>query len=167
MSIPHCTWSVTAWRHRRAGREPPECVGGWAARLIMVQLALLYFGSGLYKLFTPAWHTGDVLRLYLTGPWASPMAFSFVAIGWPGWVYDGHAWFTIGFELLAGFALFTRKFRGPFMILGMGFHIGVWILLSIPEFMFCVAIYPLFLDWRRQERGDTGTPAKRRDPEPV
>ncbi len=136
-------WSVTSLRNPK----PPQAtihVPGWPGRLIMVQLALLYFGSGLWKLSGSAWRTGEMLRMTMMGPWATPAAFWLVNLGLPDWLFDALAWTTVGFELIAGFALFVPRLRVPFMAVGAGFHLSIWLFLNIGEFMFCVATYVLF-----------------------
>jgi len=41
-----------------------------------------------------------------------------------------------------------RRLRIPAMVIGLGFHISVWVFLQIPEFLVCVTVYPLYFAWR-------------------
>jgi hypothetical protein len=133
-----------AWSVGRHWREEP--VRAWAPRLIGMQLALLYLGSGLWKLISPAWQSADMLRLTLVGPWGSDAAFAFVRLGWPRWVYGVLTLSVIVFELLAPFALYSRRWQKTAIVFGSGFHVTIALLLNLPQFLVCVAVYPLFLE---------------------
>jgi hypothetical protein len=121
-------------------------VPAWPARLLCLQLALLYFGSGLWKLGSRSWRTGRILEMTMAGPWGTPAAFAFAAAGWPAWIYDVLTWGVILFELGAGFALHFRRTRKAAMAAGLLFHLGVWVFLDIPEFLVCATVYVLYLD---------------------
>lgn len=120
-------------------------VPAWPTRLLTVQLALFYFGAGIYKAFAPYWQTGDMLKWTLCSPWATDAAFWFVGLPWPAWLYDGLTWGIIIFECLLGLSFFHRPSRPWFLGLGVLFHISIWVFLNIPQFMVCPCAYALFL----------------------
>jgi ABC-type thiamin/hydroxymethylpyrimidine transport system permease subunit len=142
-------WSIDAIR-RGAARLVPA----WHIRLLQFELAALYFGSGLWKLLNPYWHTGQMLEYTLASPWASPLGFQILALEPPDWFFTACTWAVIAFELLAGFGLYFRRTRPVVMGLGLLFHLSNAVVLLIPEFLNCVTLYPLFmslpaLTWQR------------------
>jgi hypothetical protein len=136
-------WSVDARRAKQV-----KCIPAWQIRLLQFQLSAIYFGTGLFKLLNPAWHTPEMLRYAITSSWSTPLAFDLMRPGWPDWVFSAMAWGVIAFELLAGFTLYFKKTRTPTMVLGTLFHVFNAIVLSIPGFLNCVTMYALFVDFR-------------------
>jgi hypothetical protein len=134
-------WSVAARRNQTAFSNGEPTVSAWPTRLIGLQVALLYLGSGLYKLAHPIWHSGDIMSQTLTGPWGTPVAFWFAGFGWPGGLYTLLAWGVIAFECLCGFMFYVKPVRRYFLGLGMVFHLSIWLMLNIPQFMVCVCAY--------------------------
>ena len=55
---------------RRAPRRPRRRTV-WAERVLAAQTVFLYSGSGLWKVFNPAWHSGALLRSTLQSMWAT------------------------------------------------------------------------------------------------
>lgn len=144
---PARVWSLDA--RRRPPSDPK--VSAFAGRLVMVQLVVLYVGAGLWKAFNPAWQQGDMLRNTFHGMWASSLGF-WLAAELPAWSWP---WLTRGayvFEILLGLALVFRRTRVWGVLAGTLFHTFNWAALAIPEFMVCVAAYPLFLpsQWTRR-----------------
>jgi hypothetical protein len=135
------------WAVRPTGRPDADgvCrVPVWPVRLITLQIAFLYFGAGWWKLNNPKWHSGDLLFYNFIGDWATPLAF-WVARTLPnGPAWTAMSWGVIAWELALGLALFIPALRMAAVITGTLFHLSVWALLGIPEFMNCVACYPLF-----------------------
>jgi hypothetical protein len=124
----------------------------WPIRLITLQIALLYFGSGLWKLINPYWHTGEMMKWTLIGPWASDLSFRFGRLSLPDRFYDLLVWSIIGFELTMPFALFSKRLRRFAFAIGFFFHLSIALLLNIPEFMNCVCAYVLFVEPEAIER---------------
>jgi vitamin K-dependent gamma-carboxylase-like protein len=135
--------AVWSWGSR-TGRED-RLVAAWATRLIRLEVALIYFGSGIHKLVNPLWHDGQLLQMTYQSEWATPAAFWFVRLGLPQWFFDGLTWGVIAFELAMGPALYSRYTRKWSMLLGLAFHLGTLVLLGIPQFLSCVTSYVLFL----------------------
>jgi len=134
-------WSIRAVDQRGEPR-----VTAWAQRLLGLQLALLYFGAGLWKLTNPSWHSGNVIEFNTIGPYGTWLSFWLAGAGTPSWAYAIVAWSVIIFELLAGFALYSRRGRKYVIAIGTVFHLANWTLLFIPEFLHCALLYVLFVE---------------------
>jgi hypothetical protein len=124
----------------------------WSARLVVIQICLLYFGSGLWKLLNPYWHSGELLRWTFLGPWGNSLSFWLVSAVRSNWVYDFLAWGVIGFELLFSFVVFLSRLRPYALLLGVTFHFSNAILLNVPEFLNCITAYVLFMEPQAVER---------------
>jgi hypothetical protein len=131
-------WGLDA---RRPGPQPTR----WAERVLAIQLVLLYSGAGLWKLFNPAWHGGALLQSTFQGMFATPLAFTLVRQGYSAETWAALSWSIIAFELLLGPMLVARRTRPLGLLLGAGFHLGNCVLLVIPEFLVCIAAYPVFV----------------------
>jgi hypothetical protein len=144
-------WSLDARRRQSVADIP-----AWQIRLLQFQLAALYFGTGVWKLFNPAWHSPDIMRYSVGAAWSTPLAFELLRPGWPDWVFSALAWSVIVFELLAGFTLYFKKTRTPTMVIGTLFHLFNAVVLLIPAFLNCVTMYALFIDFKpRQASGES------------
>lgn len=127
---------------RRPGPRPTV----WAERLIGAQTLLLYFGSGLWKMMNPAWHTGVLLHSNLQGMWATPIAFGLVRAIPSAETWTHASWGIIAFELLLAPLLLARRTRAIGLLFGVGFHLFNCVVLVIPEFLVCIAAYPVFVE---------------------
>ncbi len=134
-------WAISAPR----GAEDPDVVA-WPARLLGVQLALLYLGSGVWKLLSTSWHRGEMLEMTLLGPWATSTGLALAGLRLPGWFWSLSTFSVVAFELVAGLTLHLRRLAKPTMLAGIVFHLSIWIFLDIPEFMICVVLYAVLLD---------------------
>ncbi|MBI3417735.1 MAG: HTTM domain-containing protein [Verrucomicrobia bacterium] len=124
-------------------------INNWVARMIRLQICFLYFGAGLWKFSAPAWQGHEMMRWTLLGAWGTPLAFRLAALNLPNIFYFGLGWSVIIFELIAPFTLNFRSTSKATMIAGTAFHVGVALLLNIPEFFNCIATYALF--WPPEE----------------
>lgn len=135
-------WSLSVRKRDRTSKTPTVSV--WPIRMITMQIFFIYFGAGLWKLCNLKWHTGDLLYHNFFGIWATPMAFWVARLGLPMALWTAMSWSIITWELLMGFALFSRRFRSIAVITGTTFHLLVIVFLYVPEFLNCVAAYVLF-----------------------
>jgi vitamin K-dependent gamma-carboxylase len=124
----------------------------WAPRLIAAQSMFLYSGSGLWKLLSPAWHSGAVLESAFQGMWATPLAFKVAQAGLPEAAWTALAWSVVALELALGPLLLWRRTRLLAVVLATLFHVGNWVLLFIPEFLLCVVALVVFVDDAKIER---------------
>jgi hypothetical protein len=146
---------------------PPSAAKGkttveFAGRLVRFQTIILYIGAGLWKAINPAWSTGALLYATMQGIWATPLAFRIVRLGFSeaAWTFASHA--VIAYEISIGVLLCFRRTRVFGVVLGCLFHLANSTILSIPEFLVCLAPYPLFLPERYFLRIERGVLALRR-----
>jgi hypothetical protein len=127
---------------RRPG--PPRVA--WPERMLALQTVWLYLGPGIWKLFTPAWHSGVLLESNMQGMFATPLAFAIVRMGFSRTTWALMSWTVIVFELAMTPLLIARRTRTFALLLGVGFHLLNCFVLVIPEFLLSLATYPVFLD---------------------
>lgn len=77
--------------------------------------------------------------------WATPLAFSIVRVGFSEATWTLASRCVIASELLLGVLLFFRRTRLLGIALGCAFHLANSVILSIPEFLVCLAPYTLFV----------------------
>jgi hypothetical protein len=124
----------------------------FTGRLVRFQTIALYAGAGLWKLINPDWRSGVLLHATLQGIWATPLAYALVRLGFSDSVWQWISWAVIGGELLLATLLTFPRTRTLGIALGALFHLGNSVILAIPEFLVCLAPYPLFLAEQRLER---------------
>lgn len=139
--------SLDAWRRRRLGKARVGEVPLWTQQVICVQIAILYFATGVHKIVTPAWNNGDNLAGALIGEYATPVGFwvarlPLATLG----LYDLLTLGVILMELVIGFALFHPRWQKHFFLIGALFHLSNAVLLDIPQFTIVVMSYVLFLN---------------------
>jgi hypothetical protein len=140
--------------------SPPRAATGagtvqFAGRLVRFQTVMLYLGAGLWKAVNPAWATGAMLYTTLQRMWATPLAFRIVRLGFSEatWTFATHC--VVATELLLAVLLFFRRTRPIGIAVGCAFHLANTLILYIPEFLVCLAPYPLFMpesDFLRLDR---------------
>ncbi len=148
--------SVDAWwRRRRAVRmgvprevlaHPPSGRYTWPVRLAMLHLALFYFFSGWTKLMVSgvAWADGDALRSFLLYK-GEPLG---VFIAGSLWACRLLSIGTLGLELTFPLGVLSRHLRWPFLLGGVGMHLGIGWTMST-WFYGTLMVYLLFVDWPR------------------
>jgi hypothetical protein len=145
-SCSGAVWGVSSVR--RAGGPGPVFVPGWPVKVIFVQLAALYFFSGLYKAMNPAWQSGIVMYLVSHDlGWGMMPAQAAIA---PVWAYQLLAWVTIAWEL--GFPLLAvlKGTRAVTLWLGVIFHALTFVTLEVGAFaLYAIAAYAVFVPWER------------------
>lgn len=147
--------SGAAWSLDARWRKAPRFIPAWHIRLLQFQLVALYFGNGLWKVLNPEWFTGIGLQSTLASEYGSPLAFQLLNLPLPDWCYEAATWAVIAFELGAGFGLYWRKTRPWTMLLGILFHLFNTFVLEIPEFLNCIALYALFINFDGWVRHDS------------
>jgi len=139
----------------------PPSTSAWVTRLLAIHICFFYFSTGLYKLLSPGWHSGEIIKGVMTSNFSSDLAFAVVHLNMPKLFYDYLAFSTIIFELTCpiGFALRDINIRTIFsntelrlkgiqyyfFVAGTLFHCGVWIFMQIPQFLICPIFYVLFI----------------------
>ncbi len=133
-------WSI------KSPKEKIRKTSVFATRLLCLQISIFYFGAGLYKAFQPSWSNGEILEMTMASNWGTPLAFWLLRLDLPSVFYDLLTIGTIIFEILFGFLLWIRPLQKYVFTLGILFHLSIWLLLSIPEFMICATTYVLFMN---------------------
>jgi hypothetical protein len=134
-------YSLTAWWRRWRGKSMP-LARVYGARLLQLQIAYVYLSSCVAKLSNTRWRNGVALRDVLSSP---------VFSEWPSYVDSALiigflTYSTLAFELTFPFGIWWRRLR-PFLLLwGIGFHVGIDVLMVIPMFSSVMIVsYPAFL----------------------
>jgi hypothetical protein len=126
----------------------PVLIWPWALRLLFVQLALIYFLNGFYKLVGPHWRAGDVLQSVLGNiQWAR---WSFAQLPLPYPFIQVLTWLVLFWEL--GFPLLVamRPFRNLTLWAGVFLHVGLAISLQLGLFSFyMLCLYLPLVPWER------------------
>jgi hypothetical protein len=117
-----------------------------------VQVAFMYWGTGVFKLLSPAWAGGEMLAYSLMGDWASRAAFWLLQWNLPWGVFDVIVLTTILMELYAPFLLFHPSWQKWFFAWGVVFHTGIGVCLNIWPFMVMPLSYVLFIEPARVKR---------------
>jgi Vitamin K-dependent gamma-carboxylase len=143
---------VWACSSRPAHPELKPTVPSFGARLLRFQTIVLYLGAGLWKAANAGWQSGVVLASTLQSMWATPLAFWWVRQGITpeGWATLSRL--VIGGEILLAVLLWIPRTRYVGIALGVLFHVGNSVILSIPEFLVCIAPYVVFMPEAHVER---------------
>ncbi len=154
--------SVDHWRDNkslpRAPAAPPHAFESssqpiWPLRLIRFQLALIYFTSGLYKLFGSVWRDGTAV--YYT---TAQNIFGRIFHVYPlpvslEWVLTALTYGTILWELSFPFLLLYRRTRKFAIISGIAMHLGIQMMMEVGPFTWMMlASYVAFLDPKTTRR---------------
>lgn len=158
MSCSGAVWGVSSVRSKTDPR--PVLVPGWPVKVLFVQLAVLYFFSGYYKVISPLWRNGYVMY------WASHdlywSLYPGTAARLPVWVHQLSAWVTLVWELGFPILAMLKGTRAATLILGVIFHLGTLFTLEVGMFaLYSVVCYTAFAPWERLS-GRTPPPGPKR-----
>ena len=162
------TVSVDAWWARRRGRPLPGRVQGLAVRLVQVQLAWMYFTTGLAKLGGGVWRGGDALYYALLAEhfqrFGGLLQPEVLGRGLPYRLTQAGTWGTLVFE--AGFPALVawRRTRWATLAAGVVLHLGIFATMMVG--MFSVAslwgylafVLPALPAFRAAPSGDRDQP---------
>jgi hypothetical protein len=117
--------------------------------LIQIQVILIYVISGWDKLKNDVWTSGKAFQyiqhIEVTfNPWFKQLLSN-------NNINVALSWFTIIFELAFGLLVYLKATRRVTLITGVFFHIGIWLMLMLPDFaLIMILSYCIFLhdsDW--------------------
>lgn len=134
--------SVDAWLRRRKGITAP-LASVWGQRLVQIQIAYVYASTVLSKASSGRWLSGKALYDVLASP---------VFAEWPRWIgfwplIYALTWGTLLFEIGFPTLVWFRKLRPWVLLAGIGFHVGIDVLMIIPMFSWIMIVsYGAFLD---------------------
>lgn len=118
----------------------------WPLRLLYVQMAIIYFMNGLFKLLGPEWRSGDALSIVLgDSGW-----IRFSLAGWtiPGPILLVSVWLVLAWELTFPLLVLAPRWRIGALIFGIVFHLSTAALMRVgmfPAYMLC--FYAMFVPW--------------------
>ncbi len=126
-----------------------EPVSMFAQRVLMVQITVTYLGVGLQKTWLPDWQDGTALTESLLHRWATPIGRWVVGLNWPFWLWSLAVDSVQILEFFLPVCLWFKRWRWLSVLLGLLFHGGIAILMSIWWFLPLVPSYILF--WPPEE----------------
>jgi hypothetical protein len=138
--------SADSWWAKRRGIKPPLRCSLWCQRILCVQVAFLYFGTGIHKLTSEAWKNGDNLAASFYGDYATRLGFWIARLNVPPGVFDVLTIFIVLFELSMVILLFHKRWQKWGFLCGSLFHLANSSILWIPEFLVIIPSYILFID---------------------
>ncbi|MCA0454251.1 MAG: HTTM domain-containing protein [Chloroflexi bacterium] len=149
---------------RRRGEQGAARVFAFPVRMLQIQIALIYIFTTIFKLQGQTWQSGDALYMAMqvrmhtfpVAEWLLANASISVlrTVTYMALLIEG------GFALLVFFPLFQPYLRATGLIAGIGLHVGIALVMNIPNFPlvmitgYLVLIDPRWLDWFKQ-RGRT------------
>lgn len=112
--------------------------------LIRLQLALLYYQSGVEKIYKlEEWRNGTAIYYFFNDPvfgysdWAEPLLHGLLL---NGYIVSALTWGTLLLEIVLFGCLFMRKKkRARLLIISIFFHLGIAVLLGLVSFFFAMA----------------------------
>lgn len=127
------TLSLDAYfAQKREGRKLPREWAPWALRLIQIQLSVVYVWTVWHKLKGDDWLDGTALyyATRLESMTNFPVPYLMNSI----WFIKISTWGTLLLELSLGTLIWIKEFRKPLILTGIGFHLGIEYIMSIPFF---------------------------------
>lgn len=104
----------------------------WALRLIQIQLAVVYVWTFWHKLKGDTWFDGTALYYATRLDAMKNFPVPFILDWLPA--IKLMTWMTLVLELALGTLIWFKEFRKPLIILGIGFHLSIEYMMSIPFF---------------------------------
>lgn len=122
-------WSIDA---RRLPRPPEPTYTSIATAGVMLQMAMVYFFSGISKL-TPSWLDGTALELVLAHPAITRPLGKFASEA--GWLLWAFTWLTLAGELILPWLLLSpwksTKLRSVSLLLLLGMHVAIELTMNV------------------------------------
>jgi Vitamin K-dependent gamma-carboxylase len=119
--------------------------GKWFSKAMILQICVIYFFASFHKLQGDVWLEGTALYYILNSDDFSASSLnaiitsSIIAVKF-------FTWFTILFQFAFPFLVWFKKTKYTMLLLGISFHIGIFILMRIDNFSFIMlACYSIFL----------------------
>lgn len=145
-------WSLDRRRQRRqTGDDRLVYVWPWWRSLLFLQLIIIYFFNGVYKLFGADWQAGNSLYYVMASPTLSRVSYAHFTT--PFWILQAAAYVVLVWEV--GFPLWVacRWTRIPALLLGVLFHLGIWSTMELGYFGgYMLCMYLPLAPWERWTR---------------
>ena len=140
--------SVDAWFKRSSG---PTYVHPWPIRLIFVQMILMYFLNGLYKLLGPSWRDGSALH-YVLGE-MTLTRFSQMMLPLPIELTRVLTWSVVVWEVSFPLLVLMKWPRRVALVFGVLFHVGIVATMELGGFVpYALCMYLPLVPWERLQR---------------
>ena len=147
-------WSADSLMQRRRGAGPVY-VHPWPICLIFVQMILMYWMNGLYKLFGETWCDGSSLH-YVLGDLALAR---FSQIAWPLPIHVTRimTWTVLAWETLLPLLVIFKWPRRVALCIGVIFHLGIFASLELGPFaLYALCMYLPMIPWEWLGRSSAG-----------
>ncbi len=136
-------WSVDAFIKRKTR---PVFIHPWILRLLMLQMIVIYFFNGAYKLFGTSWTEGDSLYYVLANPTMTRVSYAQFPL--PAVVLRVLTYTVLAWELAFGLLVAWRRTRVTALVLGALFHLGIWAALELGFFSaYMLTMYLPLVPW--------------------
>ena len=114
-------------------------------RLVQIQMAVLYSFTGFEKLRGASWWDGTALWSVFANPQMVIFDMSFLKS--VPWIIVVLSYTTVIFEVYFAPAILSQKWKKYWLMMGVGFHLGIALFLNLWTFSFLVlSIYFIYLD---------------------
>ncbi|HMF16311.1 MAG TPA: HTTM domain-containing protein, partial [Gemmataceae bacterium] len=141
-------WSIDSLLARWRGRAWPVFVSPWALRLLFVQMTLIYFMNGIYKLAGPEWREGTSLYYVLSD--LTLARFSYAQIDLPLWLIKFLSWSVLIWEVAFPLWVALPWTRTAALLMGVAFHVGIMLTMELGGFgPYMLTLYLPLLPWER------------------
>jgi hypothetical protein len=155
LSISTCgsIWSVDAWlANRKRNLDPTQPrfeyprSAAWPRRLMQCFIACVYFGSGITKIHTPTFFTGDQLQYWMLTHLNYQHRMGELLSGYPI-VLIAFGYITVVWELAFILSAWKSSWRSFVLPIGVLFHFMTTLTLGLLMFpMVCYCTYLSFID---------------------
>ncbi|MGH7773777.1 MAG: HTTM domain-containing protein [Candidatus Binatia bacterium] len=164
-------WSLDHWwrrtklkkdqdsRENQVSAGEPVFIHPWPLRLLFVQMAVIYFFSGFFKLMGSQWRSGTSLHYILADlGWTR---FSHAHLPLPYWATRLLTWSVLIWEIGFPILVLSSITRTITLWIGVAFHVATAISLELgtfPLYMLCFYLplipWERYVDrWRRRKAG--------------
>ena len=120
--------------------------------IIQVHFCILYFVNAYGKIIHPLWRDGSYFKnLWHLFYYANPNLI-------PDWFFNPNlnlvtAWSVLLFEFAFPVLIWFKPYKKPLIYIGLLFHLGIAVFLSLPDFGVTMAIvYILFYDFKQIDK---------------
>jgi hypothetical protein len=138
-------WSLDS---RRLRRDDVRLIWPWALRLLFVQMVLIYFSSGVYKLLGAQWRAGESLY-YVLSDWTFARC-PYAALPIPYLLTQLLTWSVLAWELAFPLLVMIRRTRVIALLFGVTFHLGIGLFLELGMFTpYMLCLYLPLVPWER------------------
>ncbi len=152
-------WSLDRWlrRHRVTG---PTLVYPWPLRLLLIQMAVIYFNNGVHKLIGPQWRAGSSLYYVLSD--LTLTRWSYAEVPLPFVLTQMLTWGVLVWELAFPLLVFLPSTRSATLLTGVLLHLGIGLSMELGVFaLYMLCLYLPFIpgggDKETRRQGDRET----------